>query len=1845
MRKGVWLVVLACVVGFACPAADDGLSAWRQMVVSNDFAACRLAMEPADRQAIYRLVCDRYGLGRIQAHVPHWVATNACERLAELALRIEDGLSLHVGATLGRKPEVRYLSVEGGACAPKADVSAAFALVRPWLAKGGSDETEYRAVSSPLTADETRIGGSLSGRTYPAPFERFWFFAADDEPFADWQHPARFVFVKDDLTAFAVVRSDEPPVVTVGGVEQDLVKIGASAALPRRAVKSVRRDNAQSVSEPFVALEGGDPAHCHAFLVLGGCNLANNHCRYWNEVCFVYNVMRQRYGLPRENIKVLWAGGDPNTDICRNGKCATGHCVGKTYVTDDLSDFDQDGANDIDGAATRENVRQAFADYAAKLTAEDQLLVFFSDHGGTYKPGEEKVKDPATVCLWRGSNKADDLKDTELAAWSREILCPVMFALKTCYSGGMISETVNSAKNRVMATADKYDQSLATEYIGAWTYYFFGALCGRYPAAYDGGACDPWAPLDPRRMGDVCAGADTDGDGRVSFTEAADFAAKMNIFPGRDSPQCQASPDTPDVGRKLFMTKYADAPTVLVRDRVATPTFVTASNQFAPYFVEASSETQNATIRYTLDGTEPTEESPDGTEGIEITADCVVTVRAFKSGMDGSSPAQAKYEVRKTAPEKARIVSVSQADSSTAITVVWLAGAGATSYDILRSTSADMAEAVVVAEGLGKDETSFADGTASKGLTYYYLVRSVNVYGSVNSEVSLASSLALNPPTDVTATVSKVVGTKATVSVSWTAAEAAVCYRVFRRSPGGKWVVVSGWVAATSFDDTVDAGVSPVAYEYAVQSAADASGEGETSLGEPAEVVVQMERVPWAVAVVDTPWGSADMPELGMEPASTNEFYVRLQTEDGQQLEVEDMNAVTCRVIQGDGVEVEMDDGSWCGPELFVKLSDRTPEQVAVLELQTTDPFGETVTREINLYVSREGVMKALAVSGYGYLVPGENQKLDVKGLCYGGKDRSLPEDMIVMWTIIEGAGATVDEDGVVTALPTAEDGASVVVQAKAETEGGEIFGTMLIDVRRVEITETSVELPPLGGASTNCIGYLPSSAYYRLGEASWLTGVGFIGSRSERIEDATIFINLGGRGSGNIGLYGSYVFLAFTTERNPGKDREMLVKLRWSDGGINYTIRQKEAPYAADPAVVVDDEGAVNVTGEEEDTSVYYATDGEEPSETSPKLSKRRLVFEHNTAVAFRAYGDWMQPSGTVHARAIGTEDKVADVKISFDPAAEGLEAPSARTYKANEMFGDLPTLTREGWFFKGWTLDESVFAAVRATDYVPGKDTTLHAIWSTVEESEPEWTALPWDFLSSMKATVVVKVADSGAVLEPSVCTVGIEDGTALCRGSTKNGFGDLESKSDAVGNGLHVFGIYGSVESGTEEGLVIRVWHSTLGFLTVRNPQLTFTADGTLGSVENPFVIEVELPAEKKEDDPSGEKNVSIADPQLSGTDLKPVAAPVAALSYTGYVTNGKEIVGLVTVKVTKKGAVTATVQLPEGTKLAKTSYKGNLGESGTAELACSKNGGKMSALVCEGLASGTIEVGNEKLGFTARSSAKEVLVDLDAFNGKVWTVALKSASAKDLPELMNGYSVLSVTGGKKGKMKVSGVLADGTKVSVTAQGMAFGDSVVVPVVYQKKTTAFSLKLLLKKDGSVQVGNVSDWTAAVGTAVWEKAIASEPGNVKAGAKFVLGMDVKDIIETFGVVDADKGKKSILPNGVPVKAVDASSGKWTLPKAGKVAFVRGSTEELDESKFTANKETDPNPAALKLTFKKKTGLFSGTFQFYQLSGGKLKKLKATVNGAVVGGTGYGSGVVKNVGAQPVTVRTNASK
>jgi hypothetical protein len=65
-----------------------------------------------------------------------------------------------------------------------------------------------------------------------------------------------------------------------------------------------------------------------------------------------------------------------------------------------------------------------------------------------------------------------------------------------------------------------------------------------------------------------------------------------------------------------------------------------------PIEVKIFSRTQGATIRYTLDGSDPTEESSIYTQPIKIYKDTDLKVKAFKEGMVPSTTMLARYFIR-----------------------------------------------------------------------------------------------------------------------------------------------------------------------------------------------------------------------------------------------------------------------------------------------------------------------------------------------------------------------------------------------------------------------------------------------------------------------------------------------------------------------------------------------------------------------------------------------------------------------------------------------------------------------------------------------------------------------------------------------------------------------------------------------------------------------------------------------------------------------------------------------------------------------------------------------------------------------------------------------------------------------------------------------------------------------------------------------------------------------------------------------------------------------------------------------------------------------------------------------
>ena len=128
-------------------------------------------------------------------------------------------------------------------------------------------------------------------------------------------------------------------------------------------------------------------------------------------------------------------------------------------------------------------------------------------------------------------------------------------------------------------------------------------------------------------------------------------------------------------------------------------------------------------------------------------------------------------------------------------------------------------------------------------------------------------------------------------------------------------------------------------------------------------------------------------------------------------------------------------------------------------------------------------------------------------------------------------------------------------------------------------------------------------------------------------------------------------------------------------------------------------------------------------------------------------------------------------------------------------------------------------------------------------------------------------------------------------------------------------------------------------------------------------------------------------------------------------------------------------------------------------------------------------------------------------------------------------------------------------------------------------------------------------------------------KPGSLKGGAAFRIDADA------FAAV-LGKAILPYLPDGLPV----TGGAKWTLPKAGKVVYTKGTTT-VDEAK------AGENPSALKLTYKAKDGTFKGSFKAYADVKGKPKATSVSVTGVLVDGIGYGTATVKKVGGVAVTV------
>lgn len=238
-----------------------------------------------------------------------------------------------------------------------------------------------------------------------------------------------------------------------------------------------------------------------AILISGGVSLGYNHARYWNDLGEMNKILIE-YGYNPTDIFVLYADGSRPTAA----NCSDWLNIDGNYSIDI-----------IDGSATRANLQAVCNHISTNGDPDDTLFVFSTDHGGSDAAG-------IMLNLWGESIYANDFAGpTYLGAITQYRWRA--FEMEQCFSGGFIGPL--SGPRTVIATACastelSYAMWPPPPYYDEFCYYFNAALRGKEP-------------------NNVVVNADYDGDGRVSFMEAFNYAESHDTAP--ETPQYDDNAD------------------------------------------------------------------------------------------------------------------------------------------------------------------------------------------------------------------------------------------------------------------------------------------------------------------------------------------------------------------------------------------------------------------------------------------------------------------------------------------------------------------------------------------------------------------------------------------------------------------------------------------------------------------------------------------------------------------------------------------------------------------------------------------------------------------------------------------------------------------------------------------------------------------------------------------------------------------------------------------------------------------------------------------------------------------------------------------------------------------------------------------------------------------------------------------------------------------------------------------------------------------------------------------------------------------------------------------------------
>ena len=358
-------------------------------------------------------------------------------------------------------------------------------------------------------------------------------------------------------------------------------------------------------------------------------------------------------------------------------------------------------------------------------------------------------------------------------------------------------------------------------------------------------------------------------------------------------------------------------------------------------------------------------------------------------------------------------------------------------------------------------------------------------------------------------------------------------------------------------------------------------------------------------------------------------------------------------------------------------------------------------------------------------------------------------------------------------------------------------------------------------------------------------------------------------------------------------------------------------------------------------------------------------------------------------------------------------------------------------------------------------------------------------------------------------------------------------------------------------------------------------------------------------------------------LFQSDVSALSAAVAT-TYSGFVVSGDRITGTVALKVgranphTGISRFTATVQMlgqKKRTYSAKAVVDGAAPSTVVLSRTAGGNTGTMTVTVAGSAFSGSLD-GEPIFGARNMSAAKESRAgEYVDWKGTCNVVLAATDAVGKGVAFAAGYSALAVTVTAKGKAKVTGVMADGTRVSVSGLQLLLTEDaseacvpVLVPL-YKGKRGGFGFLLWISANGTIDVTALSEWDATSAAAAPFSAslfcVTAAAAAKPTDGVWSFSVDTNGVPYTIGGLSV---QRDLLPADI---SITSSAGRLVAAKS--------------------------NEAKLSIKRISRTGLIKGTFAVFTQNGTRLKKTTVVFNGAIVGGEGYGSAVIKKTGSVKV--------